>query len=48
MLTWATVLAERYVPAGRTGEYGERNAVPGELLCRLHLEHLNGSLDIAE
>ena len=47
MLVWATRIAERYVPAGRAKEFGERNAVPGELLGRLRIEHLTGALDIA-
>ena len=47
MLAWATRIAERYVPAGRAKEFGERNAVPGELLGRLRIEHLTGALDIA-
>jgi PPOX class probable F420-dependent enzyme len=47
LLLWATRLARRYVPAGRADEYGRRNAVDGELLCRLHLTHIAGVRDIA-
>ena len=47
LLAWATRIAERYVPEGRAAEYGRRNAVPGELLCRLHLERITGARDIA-
>lgn len=47
LLAWATLIAERYVPAGRAEEYGRRNGVPGELLCRLHMEHGRGERDIA-
>jgi PPOX class probable F420-dependent enzyme len=47
MPVWATRIADRYVPAGRGPEYGARNGVPGELLCRLRIEHLTGGRDIA-
>jgi PPOX class probable F420-dependent enzyme len=47
LLTWATRIAERYVPAGRAREYGERNTVDGELLCRLRMERISGVRDIA-
>jgi len=47
LLAWATTIAERYVPADRVGEYGQRNAVAGELLCRLGIERINGTRDIA-
>jgi PPOX class probable F420-dependent enzyme len=46
-VAWATRLAERYVPAGQADEYGRRNAVPGEMLCRLNLRHVAGVRDIA-
>jgi hypothetical protein len=46
-LAWTTRLAERYVPARRAREYGERNAVEGELSCRLRVERISGALDIA-
>jgi PPOX class probable F420-dependent enzyme len=47
MLAWTTRLAERYVPARRAREYGERNAVDGEMLCRLRMERISGARDIA-
>jgi PPOX class probable F420-dependent enzyme len=47
LLTWATRLAARYVPEGQAEEYGRRNAVPGELLCRLHVRRISGVRDIA-
>jgi PPOX class probable F420-dependent enzyme len=47
LLSWATRIAERYVPAGRAGEYGSRNAVEDELLCRLTMRHVTGQVDIA-
>ena len=47
LLEWATRIAERYVPAGRASEYGRRNAVPEELLCRLRIERIVGESSIA-
>jgi PPOX class probable F420-dependent enzyme len=47
LLSWATRIAQRYVPAGRAEEYGRRNAVEGELLCRLRVERVTGVRDIA-
>jgi len=47
LLTWATRIAERYVPAGRAEEYGRRNGSEGELLCRLKLDRVVGVADIA-
>ena len=48
LLPWTTRLAARYVPAGRAEAFGERNAVPGELLCRLRAERLTGELGVAD
>ena len=36
MLEWATRIAARYEGPDRSEEFGRRNAVPGELLVRLH------------
>lgn len=47
LLEWATRIAARYVPQGRAGEFGRRNAVPGELLCRLRIERVSGARDLA-
>lgn len=44
---WAAVLGGRYMGADRAAEYGARNAVPGELLCRLRIEQRYGVLDVA-
>lgn len=44
---WTHRLAARYVPAERVAEYGARNAVPGEWLCRLSVDRLIGQVDIA-
>lgn len=47
LLAWATRIAGRYVPAEQAEEFGRRNAVPGELLCRLKIERIVGVSDIA-
>lgn len=47
MLAWTTRIAERYVPAERAEEYGRRNAVDDELLCRLRIARITGVRDIA-
>ena len=48
MLPWSTRIAERYMGAGRAEEYGRRNAVPGELLVRLHAEHVVARNGVAD
>jgi hypothetical protein len=45
---WATALGGRYMGADRAEEYGERNAVPGELLVRLRIGKVIAQRDIAE
>ena len=44
---WATAIGERYMGADRAAEFGERNAVDGELLVRLHADHVFAQADIA-
>jgi PPOX class probable F420-dependent enzyme len=43
---WATVIARRYMGAERAAEFGRRNAAPGELLVRLHAEHVLAETDL--
>jgi PPOX class probable F420-dependent enzyme len=47
LVAWSTRIADRYVPAGRAAEYGERNAVDTEMLCRLRIDRFSGFRDIA-
>jgi PPOX class probable F420-dependent enzyme len=47
IVVWATRIAARYVPTDQARAYGERNGVPGELLCRLHIERISGQHDVA-
>jgi PPOX class probable F420-dependent enzyme len=44
---WATAIGARYMGAERAEEFGERNAIEGELLVRLHADHVLAQTDIA-
>jgi PPOX class probable F420-dependent enzyme len=44
---WAEVIGGRYMGADQASAYGERNGVPGELLVRLHVEHVVSEVDLA-
>jgi len=46
LLRTATLLAGRYLGRDRAEEFGRRNAVPGELVVRLHPTKVNASLDM--
>jgi PPOX class probable F420-dependent enzyme len=48
LLRWATVLGGRYMGADRAAAFGVRNAVPGELLCRLRPERVVSARDVAD
>jgi PPOX class probable F420-dependent enzyme len=47
LLRFATAIGRRYMGADRAGEFGRRNAVPGELLVRLRPERLIATADVA-
>ena len=47
LLRWATAIGGRYMGADRAEEFGRRNAVPGELLVRLHADHIFAQRDVA-
>jgi PPOX class probable F420-dependent enzyme len=47
LLRYATAIASRYMGTDRAEEFGRRNAVPGELLVRLHPERLIATTDVA-
>ena len=42
----ATAIAARYMGAGRAAEFGQRNAVPGELVVRLRPAKVLATFDI--
>ena len=44
---WAAIIGGRYMGAARAEEYGTRNGVPGELLCRLRPERVVAVRDVA-
>ena len=48
MLRWATLIGGRYMGAERAESFGARNAVPGELLVRLHPATVIGEQDVAD
>ena len=45
--TWATRIAGRYMGAELAAQYGERNAVPGELLVRITPATIVAQADVA-
>lgn len=45
---WAARIGGRYMGADRAEEYGARNGVPGELLCRLTIERSTSARDVAD
>jgi len=45
---WATRIAGRYMGAARAGEYGARNAVPGEIVVRVTPTHVVSARDVAD
>ena len=47
LLPFATAIGDRYMGADQAGEFGRRNAVPGELLVRLQPERVIAMADVA-
>lgn len=45
---WATILGGRYMGEAEAKAFGERNAVPGELLARLRPEKVVSAKDLAD
>ena len=45
---WGTVIGGRYMGADRAEEYGARNGVPGELLCRLRPDRIVSAKNVAD
>lgn len=48
LLHWATVIGRRYMGVDRADEYGKRNAVPGELLVRIHPTRIVAMADVSD
>ncbi len=47
LLRWATIIGGRYMGKERAEEYGTRNGVPGELLCRLRPTRVVSAKNVA-
>ena len=45
---WATILGGRYMGEDTAEAFGERNAVPGELLARLRPQKVTSAKDLAD
>jgi hypothetical protein len=45
---WATKIGGRYMGAANAEQFGRRNAVPGELLVRLHPDRVIAEAAIAD
>ncbi len=45
---WATILGGRYMGEDTAEAFGERNAVPGELLARLLPQKVTSAKDLAD
>jgi PPOX class probable F420-dependent enzyme len=48
LLAWGTRIAARYMGAERAEVYGRRNAVPPEMVVRLHVDKVVAKVDIAD
>jgi PPOX class probable F420-dependent enzyme len=48
LLAWSTTIGGRYMGDDRAEEFGRRNAVPGELLVRVHPTRIVGRRDVSE
>lgn len=45
---WATIIGGRYMGADQAEIFGERNGVPGEMLCRMTPTTISGLLGVAD
>ncbi len=45
---WATIIGGRYMGEDQAEVFGERNGVPGEMLCRMTPLRISGLLNVAE
>lgn len=48
MRHWAARIGARYMGEDRAEEFGERNAVPGELLVRVSIEKVIAESGVAD
>ena len=47
LLHWATRIGGRYMGTARADEYGRRNAVPPEMVVRVHVGRVVAKIDVA-
>lgn len=47
LLRWATRIGGRYMGAEHAGAYGERNAVPPEMVVRVRVTRVTAKVDVA-
>ena len=45
---WATVIGGRYMGEDQAEAFGERNGVPGEMLCRKTPDRISGIIGVAD
>lgn len=45
---WATIIGGKYMGADMAEVFGERNGVPGELLCRMTPSRISGIIGVAD
>jgi PPOX class probable F420-dependent enzyme len=45
---WASIIGGRYMGSDRAEEFGKRNGVPGEYVCRLRITRVTGMSRITE
>ena len=48
LLYWGTRIGGRYMGAARAEEYGKRNAVPPEMVVRVHPDRIVAKVDVAD
>ncbi len=47
LLSWGTKIGARYMGEANGAKFGERNAVPGELLVRIKVDRVTAKVDVA-
>ncbi len=48
LVRWATRIGGRYMGAEQAEAYGRRNAVPPEMVVRVHVTHVVAKVDVAD
>jgi PPOX class probable F420-dependent enzyme len=45
---WATIIGGRYMGEDRADEFGQRNGIPGEYVCRMKITHIAGTSRVTD